>query len=682
MIAGILAAVLPGLLCLSSCQQPFSSGVSESLIQGQRLSISLQTESPDDPLAVRSSFTASDQAVVDCNLLLFEGGTLVAKYYQASDADFSVEVVADRSYDCYCIANVGNVTDAFTLGVTTVSQMASWRVEPRVSGAVALPMAWNRSGIAFTKAQLTSGARLEIELRRLVAQYDLQIDRSGLSLYSFTATGLSVCGASSVAPFSESSKGTAQAVRTDYALAGDLILLNSGRKSTYYPLENCYGTLLTTTDSWQKVPDRLRAGEFPTYLELTGFAVLEDGSGVSVPLTCRFYLGRNATNDFDVRRNEVYTVTLLLTDEALEREEASWKIEKGSYTDTRSLAFADEVLSVYPGWQAEETVLREPANLKYILLLDPELEAAGVRVSGVVPGEPTDRNSLTFSAPAGRILPDGKAFIRTLDGKLTDELILRCTPPLEELTVLEAEVRLLTKGETHQFAAQARYADGTTRDVTAEAVWRVGDPEMLTVDKGLVTTKMKTGTASVDVSFTEGGVTLTASGSVTVTKRLTGLEVTPVLVYLPDTGEERIDPINIYDKVAIANVHHFSLVATYHDGSTEDVTDMDDLVTWKGDMVYRYRGDDGYWHLISARREKDYQHQSDQMVFSIYRGASKDLVARFWMGPERYILENIDIIQPGQQVPILIATYVFEGETMEVTIMGTIDPADMQPSLP
>lgn len=666
------AAVLLGLSAAGACQDPEPRAVSEAGDSRQQaVRVNFLIENPEEPYAVKSAFTASDGAVADYTLLLFEGGTLSAASYGKSGEDFRVEIVADRTYDCYCIANVGDVTADFSVGRTQLSELKTWRTAASVSGAAALPMAGHCSGVSFSAKQLREGARLDIGLKRLVAQFDMVIDRSGLSRYGFTATALSLFGPASVAPFSEASKAAEPAVRTDYAIAGDLERLNAGQKSTYYPLENCCGVLLASDDAWQKIPGKLAGNAFPTYVELEGYASFQDGSGLKMPLTYRFYLGRNATTDFDVRRNEVHTVTLVLTDDAIEQDAPSWKIEKGSYTDTRALAFADRTLSVSPGSQVAAALQRSPESLKYILTMDEALSSVGIGVSGAVPGEPSAGGLLNFSAPAGARPAEGKVRIRTLDGKKTDELTLKVMTRLESVSLSVGEVTLLTGGETYSFRAVASFTDGTSRDVTSEARWTVTDPNLLDLlPSGQVRTKMELGAAYVKASYTEDGVTMTAEARVGVRKLLEKLEVYPDVIYLPDSGKENPSVGNVGTEEGYMNECSFVLTATYHDGTTADVTY--DAV-WNDDKPLKYKADD-LWHVLNVQKK---QTPEDPHRFAIYRGCTRNQTDVFHLGTNLYhtvyfVLE----VSEGEPRLFLQARYTYGNITMTADVMGSIDLAD------
>lgn len=320
-------------LTAAGCQGDPAGGAEAFLRPDRALSITVTVAPPDDPHTTKSAFAGAPDAVKNYNLLVYTDGVLAAKYYREGSGELVLRVGAGTVCDYYCVANAGDVTGGFQVGVSRENELEGWTLTTSVAGAEALPMAWSARNLSYSRAELLSGTRLPVKLKRLVAQYDIVIDRSGLQRYAFTATSLSLCGPAAVKPFAES-KATSSAVRTDYAVQADLAALNRGGATHYYPLENRWGVLLPgNTDPWAKVPGNLPSGAQPSYIELSGQVILTDGSAVTFPVTYRFYLGADAVSDFDVVRNRVYTVTLTLSDAAIERQEPSWKVEKGSYVE-------------------------------------------------------------------------------------------------------------------------------------------------------------------------------------------------------------------------------------------------------------------------------------------------------------------------------------------------------------
>lgn len=464
------------LALLSGCRSDLTPvrPVGDLLRGGRRLGTSLTVAPTESARRTKSAFTGSDAAVSDWTLLQFDTATglLAASYYQASGADITdIAVVTDHGYDWYAVANVGDVRSQFTVGVTPESSMAAWYATGfDMTTAVGLPMAWKGEGLAFSQADLTAGRRLAVTMTRLVARYDITVDKSALSRYAYAVTGATIEGPASVRAFADS-KGTSVATTTDAATASDVAQLNSGGAASFYAAENRYGEMaISHPDS--KKPRNIGADDHPTFIEISGVATLLDGSGLSFPATYRFYLGQNATSNFDVIRNTENTVTLHLTDAKIDAGRAErdvidaggmpddplWKVAIDPYADTRSLQFEHGAalggagIRLAAGSCTAEGLLRVPDGLSYAFRLDQVLYDAGVRVfrqadgtepilpaSGYteatwipVEGSPA---TLYFSIPTGVANLVGQAHVRTLDGRKSDDLTVTAGRILDHLAV-------------------------------------------------------------------------------------------------------------------------------------------------------------------------------------------------------------------------------------------------------
>ena len=485
-----LLLILAGwMAALSGCQSPLA-GESGRRSSEQTLETALSVMPAVDPHRTKSSYTGTDDAVSNWNLLVFEGGVLHAKYYQDSGSDLSLAVMTDRPYSYFALANVGDQTGRFAVGTTTLDEMAALRIDATIANG--LPMAWQSDGaIAFSRRQLAGGQKLPVQLTRLAGRYDIVVDPSGLTEWTFTATSLSLHGVSSVMPFAGRSRAAASSVVADAATEEDLAALNAGLPATYYPLENCLGTLLPAGGSpWNKIPANIPSGTYPSYIEIGGILRMTDGSQLEKAVTCRFCLGENATDNFDVVRNRTHTVTLVLSDAAMTGTSTHWKLETGSFTDTRSLAFTHETIELPAGGSVEEAILRTPAGLKYIVEADEALVRAGVTLSGHAWGDVCNNDVLTLTAPAGVGYLTGTLRLKTLDGSKTASatLVVGTRPRiLTGLRMEPAEVYLPAFGNdlwasgysqtyyaqstARQFRLYAIYDDGTEADVSTAAEW-------------------------------------------------------------------------------------------------------------------------------------------------------------------------------------------------------------------
>lgn len=547
----ICSIVLTGLLLalLGGCQAPLPDGFT-ALLRGPRLETALSVVPEQDAQATKSLYAGADDVVRNWNLLIFENGILKAKYYQDSGQDIVLDVTTDRAYNYYALANVGDLTGQFTVGVTTESGMSALRIPADIRNG--LPMAWKSSAdIRFSRRQLVEGEKLQVQLTRLTGRFDIVVSQAGLSAWTFTATRLSLRGVSDVTPFTSRSRAGASSVQADEATTADLATLNGGGATHYYPLENCYGNLLPTgTSPWNKIPGNIAADAYPSYIEIGGRLRMTDGSNLEQDVIYRFYLGENAMENFDVVRNVTHTVTLELSDEAIARSENHWKVEKGSFVDNRSLAFTHETIFLAGGSSVEEPIVRVPSTLKYTVEMDANLVDAGVSVAGYQWGDPHDADRLTLQAPAGITRQTGFIRMKTLDGGRSATAQLVVGRQLESLRFglwpdaseerfhRDTTISLGASRKDFRAHVYAYYSDGSMADVTpgmtfsydADAFSCEHDPSLSlgAANLGKFTPKRRMGSYTLGASYTEDGITCSASARITLEPgRLLRLNVTP-----------------------------------------------------------------------------------------------------------------------------------------------------------
>ena len=531
------AALVSLLLMLAGCQLP-DTGLLPAVTArgGVRMKTALSVLPALDPNATKSVYAGDESVINNWNLLIFENGVLKAKQYKNAGSDITFSVMTDRPYRYYALANVGDITSQLAEGVTNEQDMATLWVDVSVGNG--LPMAWKSdTELAFSKSQIAQGAKLTVAFKRLVGRFDIVIDKSALSAWSFTATSLSLKGVSRVQAFSTGSHATSSAVKTDEATAADLTLLNGGRATHYYPVENCYGDLLRDgTDPRNKIPGNISPNDFPTYIEIAGKAQMTDGSRLERDVTYRFYLGENASNNFDVVRNVTHTVTLVLSDAGIAANSSYWKVETGSYTDNRALAFTHESIMLPGGEPVEEPVIRTPSSLQYRIELDQNLKDAGVAVSGYQWGDPCEADRITLTAPAGANALTGQIRIKTLDGAKSASATLTIGKQLRSLRIglwpsqteerFHSDTTVVLNRYYVCFWAHvyACYSDGTMSDVTAAVVANAGYTyqsddffDYCSSDPGKFGCSPNVGTSVLGASYTEDGITCTATASITRT---------------------------------------------------------------------------------------------------------------------------------------------------------------------
>ena len=481
---GVPGMLLLWMVLLPGCREslspfPYAGGLREG---GRRLGSEMSVVPTESAVRTKSSFTGDAAAVSNWTLLQFDAATglLEAVYYQPSGADLTkIRVVTDRAYDWYALANVGDVRGQFQVGTTPETSLDAWYATGiDMTAASGLPMSWKGTSISFSKSDLASGRKLDVAMTRLVARYDITLDRSALTRYSFTATGVTIEGPACVRAFANS-RGTDVATTTDRATPSDVNRLNSGDAVTFYAAENLYGDR-AIADIDSKKPKNLNDNDHPTYIEIAGKATVLDGSGLTFGTTYRFYLGKNATTNFDVLRNTENTVTLQLTDAKIAAglaeqdliagggvpDDPLWKVEIDPYSDTRSLRFQHGIASgssgirLASGTCTAEGIVKDPAGMQYQFRLDQGLYDAGVRVyldeacsasvmpdSGYAEGTWVDVTgspaTLYFYLPPGVSEIAGQAHVRTLDGRKSDDLAMMAGRVLDHL---ELEFGSLSSG--------------------------------------------------------------------------------------------------------------------------------------------------------------------------------------------------------------------------------------------
>ena len=611
---------------LVGCVDNLSKAAVESELRGRthRVHGTLSVLPVEDPSATKSAYSGPEAAVRDWTLLQFEDGLLRAMYYQSSGADIrNVDVVAGRRYDWYALANVGDVRSDFSVGTTTKTDLMTYRVRGvRMTAAQALPMAWSSErehpfGVGFTAQEIREGAMLDVSLERIVSKYDITMDSSGLAAWSFDASSLVIRGSEDILAFSSNVAATSDQEVTDCATATDLAALNGGQAVTFYPGENKNGILLPDNrDPWAKKPASFateHASARPTYVEITGTATLRDGSAKFVPLTYRFYLGRDNCSDFDVVRNTANTVTLVLSDQAVwdaidegdSPAEPLWKVEAGSFADDRSIAWSEASLLILSSGVATAGVILSPPGMSYTLWFDQDLLDAGLRVytdaeltEDVTPstydaGVRIDGNTALYFHTIFATPASGTATVRTLDGRKRDDLAISVTMMNYPLGLTITGNQCMRYDGELRLTALASMADGTTVDVTndpntewsvpaqADVFQSVG-AEVRLASPGVVVTTLESGdfvlgdrTRAMDFSFSVGasytlnGITATAElNSRYAIKELMEIYFTPDQISFSEGGSAS-NPESVGERGWM--LHDVSLRARFHDGSRQNL---------------------------------------------------------------------------------------------------------------
>ena len=267
---------------------------------------------------VKSVVSASDNYIKSVIVCIYDRrGMLVGEVTFSGGSVGYVSLITGKSYNVYAVANVPDFSaperesDILSMrhGMKSISDLDKY----------GFPMVSNVR-ISITD----SGLKVRLNMTRLVSR--ISFSKESSSLPGFKVTSVRLMNAPlDVSYFKRSSAATVTA-DGDCATEEDLKVLNSGGAVDFYMLENCQGVLLpNNTDPGKKVPDNLPPSKSSlcTYVEVT--ATLDGASGMTGPLTYRFYLGQDLVSDFNVFRNHHNKVTLVVTSGGL--EEVSWRID-------------------------------------------------------------------------------------------------------------------------------------------------------------------------------------------------------------------------------------------------------------------------------------------------------------------------------------------------------------------
>ena len=305
----------------------------------------------------RSSVAAAEDAIGSLALYFYLDGVLVPELTVTregcSESSLTVEVPLGIGRN-YRVAAFANCSPNAVPQTVEELQSLCYSCDGIASWGGGLPMAGMKTLVVTYPAE-----PVEIQLTRLAAKLNLSIDASSLVHGSVVFNSVKVRQMNRVCPFFGPGVATASGGVCDGDLAtqADIQRLNlQGALSVpFYLLENMQGNILPdNTNPDLKTPDSITAaGADPslcTYLEIIGVYTDKSGYLKGEPFTTRFYLGSDATSNFDIARNCRYTICLKMSDKGCLRSD--WKVES-NLDDRRRLKFAQTSVSVEAPAQGE-----------------------------------------------------------------------------------------------------------------------------------------------------------------------------------------------------------------------------------------------------------------------------------------------------------------------------------------
>ena len=180
----------------------------------------------------------------------------------------------------------------------------------------------------------------------------------------------------------------------------------------------------------------------------------------------------------------------------------------------------------------------------------------------------TDQATFTSSTPTtATISPTGvgfglsagtATFTANVNGHTATTGTVTVTPATLVSIAVSPNSPSLAKGGSQQFSAIGTFSDGTTQDITAQAVWTSSNPQVLTINQyGLASSD---GTGSATITATLNGVSTTTANVNVTPATLTGLTLSPTSA-----------------QIAKGTTQQFTATGTYTDGTTQNLSTS---VTW------------------------------------------------------------------------------------------------------
>lgn len=514
--------LIVGLMFLASCTRETDAQPDEDRTR-LTFGYSLESLAP----ASRSILTAPDieDKVSTISLFIYRKDRLIASGHHEGDfsgMDFTLE--KGSGYDIYALANMGDMRGRMPAdkSVQPVETMI-WNI-PSYSfvDENGIPMAGSLEGfVAGTDEP-------EVPLRRLFAKVcaDIDLDYPGADVKSVRIMNLNSC----LRPFGESVAEGPSSIMNEAEY-------DSG-SSTYvfYVPENMQGQIGSAVESREKNPDLdqdIRARkDVLTYME-ADVVMNGESDRYTGSVTYRSYLGENATKNFDIKGNCLYSWNLTYLEDNLQYDD--WKIDTGSLSDksthTYVLLLNHSSLDMEAGdtgtlsahlVEFEDGVYGAMTDVTYVSSWSSSDPSVAIVVSkGCIEATGPGTCSVTVKY---------SGYSATCTINVTQE-------PAEytyELEVSPAELDL-KEGDTGTLSATYRtFTDGVlseSRDVTSSAVWSSSRSSCASVDKGQVK-GIKEGSATITASYEGCSDDAAVNVSAIPVNRTYSLEIIPASLTL------------------------------------------------------------------------------------------------------------------------------------------------------
>lgn len=280
----IVLFIIPLLAMMSSCIKDEAAGYPSI---GDEVRFSLQIQEEGVQYVTRAT---DEQTVRDVNLFLYDPhGMLPDRHFYVVSGSVECSVLPGR-YETYAVANVHR-----DMGAMTREQLFAVQL-PSVTKYVMLPMS------GYTA--LTVEDRMPdpvITVRRTVAKIICNVSIDPAVANTMELQSVQIVDASATTKLFEEKQIAKNFITINSAAITSSELRSATRM--FYLLENCQGNVPSITTQQQKCSENAPQGA--TFVRIKA---QQEG----LQLTYDVYLGENNTSNFDVRRNSVQTLNIII----------------------------------------------------------------------------------------------------------------------------------------------------------------------------------------------------------------------------------------------------------------------------------------------------------------------------------------------------------------------------------
>ena len=528
-------------LALCSCRQE-----ERSAVYGGR-SVTISVEAPGYGPGTRSAFSGSETRVNTAQVLVYDSSERLyaSEYFPDVSSGMRMRLRSDGTYRFLLLCNCAEIPESSL--PATLSQARAFDVSAAAdispSGLFGrgLPMACD------TVFSVTSDQSAVFTVHRLVSRWDIRYENIDAGRLGFALSGVTMRNcASDFQPWCDWRNGVySRPVNActdgDWSGSQDLQLLNSdyseggSSRATFYVLENCQGIQPGSPDYESRKPENVAtikdratyAQVVLSYPEESDYFRSSESGAADGDVVYRVYLGRNASDDFNIVRNTSNTLTIRDNRESIEFDLSdgndSWQAEynlvkiTGRVPTWMSFKYPSYSLSTVDpaGVAVANPASAYPLLGRKISYRSEDESVATVDQNGIITATGQGSVRILASVPA---VAQGSVLYRSASAVCNVDVSDR---PCASLTV-EPSMWTGSWGGSFTLSVTARRPEGGT------LTWSSTDADVASVSADGVVSALRPGRCIITgVLSADGYASATAACAVTVTRRPANLLFTP-----------------------------------------------------------------------------------------------------------------------------------------------------------